>query len=189
MNLHGRDLETDSISWREEPKVGGRVDAGNEHAAGLAVGSREDCGAQVGGGANKVFRAHENVGEEDAEQDRHDPSADEAFNGLLGGELDELGATESDTADVGKNVVGDDESGGQEEPNHALKDIVHDEVSLNVDEEQGHVRPGELRELELEVVLLERADEENESWKVSCWLDEPRKRGTCWYETDQKRES
>lgn len=125
--------------------------------------------ARGGGGeshvnrANKVLGSHHQVDEDQSPKDRHDPGADETLHRLLGGQLDELRTTKGDTADVGKDVVGDDESGGDEEPDHALEDVVHDEVGLEDDEVQGHVRPGEVGELELVVAGLEGCDEEDEA--------------------------
>ena len=88
------------------------------------------------------------------------------FNGLLGADLDQLRTAESDTADVREDIVGDDQADGQEEPDHAFKDVVHDEVCLHDNQVESHVSPSELSELELVVALLERADEEDEAWDM-----------------------
>jgi hypothetical protein len=40
-------------------------------------------------------------------------------------------------------------------------------VRLDDDEEEGHVSPGKLRELELEVARLERTDEKDEAWTAN----------------------
>lgn len=69
----------------------------------------------------------------------------------------------SDTTEVGKDVVGDDQAHGQEEPDQALENVVHDKVRLYHDEIKGHVGPGELCELEPVVPFLERSDEEDEA--------------------------
>lgn len=119
-------------------------------------------------GANKVFGAHQNVNQQEGEQDGHDPSTDESFNSLLGRELDELRAAKHNTTDVGKNVVGNDESRRQEEPNHSFKDVVHDEMGLYHNKVQGHVSPSEVGELEFIVAGLERGDEEDESYREAC---------------------
>jgi len=97
------------------------------------------------------------------------------FNGLLGADLDQLCATESDTADVREDIVGDDQADWQEEPDHALKDVVHDEVRLHNNQVESHVSPSELSELELVVALLERTNEEDEAWDMlvvvlTIWL-------------------
>ena len=117
-------------------------------------------------GADKVLGLHHQGSEEHGPDDGHDPGADETLDGLLGRQLDELGAAKGDAADVGEDVVGDDESGGEEEPDHALEDVVHDEVGLEDDEVEGHVRPGEVGELELVVAGLEGCDEKDEAWEA-----------------------
>jgi hypothetical protein len=88
------------------------------------------------------------------------------FNGLLRANLNKLSAAESDTTDVCEDVVGDDKTDWQEEPDHALENVVHDEVCLHNDQVKSHVGPGELGELELVVTLLERANEEHKAWEV-----------------------
>lgn len=115
--------------------------------------------------ADEVLGARHDVGQQHGEKDRHDPRANKALNRLLGGQLDELSAAKRNTADVREDVVGDDESGGEEEPDHALEDVVHDEVRLDDNEVQGHVRPCEVGELELVVAGLEGRDEEDEAWQ------------------------
>lgn len=74
-----------------------------------------------------------------------------------------MSSTKGNSHEVGPNVVGDDHGGGEEEPDHALENVVHDEVGLDDDEVQSHVRPGELSKLELVVAGLERGDEEDEA--------------------------
>ncbi len=94
----------------------------------------EDVGAEIVHGADEVLGLHHDVRKEDTEDDGHNPGADEALHRLLGRELDELRPTERDAADIGEDVVGDDQRGGQEEPDHPLEDVVHDEVRLHDDE-------------------------------------------------------
>ena len=84
-------------------------------------------------GANEILVAHQYVGHGEAEEYGQDPSSHEAFDGLFGGELDQLRAAKGDAADVGEDVVSDDEGGGKEEPDHALEDVVHNEVCLHND--------------------------------------------------------
>lgn len=117
-------------------------------------------------GADEELGAHHDAAEDNAEDDGHDPRTNKSFHRLLGRELDELSATESNTADVGPDIVGDDQGGGEEEPDHALEDVVHDEMGLHNDEVESHMRPGKVGELELVVSSLERGDEKNEAWRV-----------------------
>jgi hypothetical protein len=86
-------------------------------------------------------------GQEVAEDDGKDPSAEKAFQSLLRRQLDELGSAKGNTTQIGEYVIGDDESGGKEEPDHALEDVVDDEVGLNHNEVKGHMGPSELGEL------------------------------------------
>jgi hypothetical protein len=85
------------------------------------------------------------------------------FDGLLRANLDQLSAAERNTANICEDVVGDNQADWQEEPDHALEDIVHDEVRLHNDEVESHVSPSELGKLELVVALLERTYEEDEA--------------------------
>lgn len=118
--------------------------------------------------ADEVLIPHQHVRHAEPEDDGAYPSADESFDSLFGRNLDKLSAAEGDAADVCEYVVGDDEGCREEEPNHAFEDVVHDEVCLDYDQVESHVRPGELSELEAVVALLEGADEEDEAYHAVC---------------------
>lgn len=139
------------------------VRLGHEGRVGRALKTRQDVGTQIIDGADEVLVAHQDVGHEVAEDDGANPRAKEPFDSLLGGQLDKLGATEGNTADVGKDIVRDDERGGKEEPDHALQDVVHDKVSLNDDQVERHMRPSELGKLEPVLSFLQGRDEEDEA--------------------------
>jgi hypothetical protein len=113
--------------------------------------------------ANEVLGTSHDVGEQHREQDSHDPCSNKTLDSLLRGKLDKLGAAERDTADIREDIVGNNQRSRQEEPNHTLKDVVHDEVSLADDEVQGHVRPGKVGELKLVVAGLEGSNKEDEA--------------------------
>jgi hypothetical protein len=85
------------------------------------------------------------------------------FNRLLRAEFDELCPPKRDATDIGKDVVDDDQADGEEEPDHALEDVIHNEMRLHDDQVQGHMSPGKLGELKLVVAFLERTDKENEA--------------------------
>lgn len=85
-------------------------------------------------GADKVLVPHEYISHAEAKNDGTDPGADKAFDGLFRRELDELGAAKCHAAYVGEDVVGYNEGCWEEEPDHAFKDIVHDEVRLHNDQ-------------------------------------------------------
>lgn len=104
------------------------------------------------------------MGEQNSEKDGEEPCAQEPFPGLLGGNLDQRSPPKRDTTEVGPNIVCYDHGHGQEEPDHSFKDVVDDKMRLPDDEEEGHVSPSKLRELEFVMVLLERAYEEDEAY-------------------------
>ena len=77
------------------------------------------------------------------------------FHSLLRTQFNQLRFSKRDPADVGEDVVRDDQHHWQKEPDHAFEDVVHDEVRLHDDQVERHVRPGELRELKFVVAFLE----------------------------------
>ena len=83
-----------------------------------------------------------------------DPGSHKAFHCLLGRQLDQLGPAESDSTDIGEDIVHDDKSCGQKEPYQAFKYVVHDEVSLYVDQVKRHVGPRKLCKLKSVVAFL-----------------------------------
>lgn len=116
VDLHGRHGDAEvRVGW-EEQQLGRGPGLGDEHRVGLAVQTGKDVGAKVVGGADEEAGAHQDMGEEDAEENCHDPGAQETLDRLLGRQLDQLGAAKGDAADVGEDVVGDDEGRGEEEP-------------------------------------------------------------------------
>ena len=136
---------------------------------------KELRGEAYSNGANEVGRAGHDVGQADAEQGRENPRAHEAFHRLLGGKLDQLRAAKRDAANVGEDVVRDHQGDGREEPDHALEDVVHDEVRRKDDDKERHVRPRELGELEAVVALLEGSHEEYEAYEA-CQRRRPDRR-------------
>ena len=76
------------------------------------------------------------------------------------------------TADICHDIVADDQRSRHEEPDEALEDVVDDEVARNDDEQQADVDPAEQGELLAEVLLLEVANETNETDDVEHEADE-----------------
>lgn len=111
-------------------------------------------------GADEVFVPHQYIRHGKSEDDRTDPRSDKTLNSLLRRQLDELGTAEGNATDVGENIVGDYQGCWEEEPDHPLENVVHDEMGLYDDQVEGHVRPGELGELEAVVTFLKRGDKE-----------------------------
>ena len=159
VELHGRDVEgvfNVGPGW-EVVRVGG------EDGIWYTSETGEDVGSEVVHGADEVFVAHQDIGHQEAKDKGADPGSHEAFNGLFGREFDELGTPERYAANVGEDVVSYDQGGWKEKPDHAFKDVVHDEMSLDDDEVECHVRPGELCELETVVTFLQRANKEDKT--------------------------
>ena len=85
-------------------------------------------------GADEVLVPHQHIRHSETKDDCTDPGAYESFHGLFRGKLDKLCLAESDTADVGEDVVRDDEGCWEKEPNHALEYVVHDKMCLYNDQ-------------------------------------------------------
>lgn len=79
--------------------------------------------------ADHVLELHEVGTPYDAEDDGRNKGTEETFNCFLGGELDQRCTTDSDAPDVREDVVADHKGGRDPEPDHALEDIVDDEVT------------------------------------------------------------
>lgn len=140
-----------------------RVGLGDEHLVGHALKASQDICSQIINRADEVLVAHQPVSQEITEDNGADPRAEETLNGLLGRQLDQLSTSKCNTTDIGEDIVGNDQRSGEEEPNHALENVVHHKVSLDNNQVQRHVSPSKLGELEPIVSLLQRSDEEHEA--------------------------
>ena len=85
-------------------------------------------------GTDEVAIAHQDIGHAYAKDDCKNPSTHKAFDCLLWGDFDKLSTPKSNTAYVSKDVVSYNEGCWQEEPYHALEDIIHDEMGLDDNE-------------------------------------------------------
>lgn len=88
-------------------------------------------GSKVVNRADEVLVSHEDVRHEIAETDGANPSTEETLDCFLRGQLNELSSAKSHTANVGKDIIRYHQRSREEEPDHALEDIIHDKVSLN----------------------------------------------------------
>ena len=118
-----------------EDWVGGALEAGPDGCSEILVLLAQlhvdmECCTYIDW-ANEILVSHKHVRHSDAEENSQDPGTNKAFNRFLRGEFYELRSSKCDAADVGKNVVSDDKADRQEEPDHPLEHIVHDEVRLN----------------------------------------------------------
>ena len=154
---------------RNERKL---VSVRQEDGVDFAFKASKDVGTEVVDGADEVLVAHQNIREAKCKDDGEDPGANEAFDSLFGTDFDELSTAKGDTTDVGKDIVGDDQSSREEEPDHALENVVHDEVGLDDNQVESHMGPGELLELELVVALFQRDDEKDEAHDIEHETDE-----------------
>ena len=120
-------------------------------------------------GADEVFVSHQDIRHGKSKDDRTDPRSHKTLNSLLRRQLDELGTAKGNATDVGEDIVGDDQGCWEEEPDHTLENVVHDEMGLYDNEVEGHVRPGELGELEAVVTFFKGCDKEYKPCRrVSC---------------------
>lgn len=102
-----------------------------------------------------------------AKDDGHDPTTNESLDGFLGRQLDQGGLTHKESENVRPNVVSNDQRNGQKEPNKSLKDVVDNKVTLTDDQQERHVSPCKLRELEAVVAFLQVRHKEHETY-VTC---------------------
>jgi hypothetical protein len=112
------------------------------------------------------------VGQTNTPKDSKEPSAQEAFPGLFRRDLNERCPSKGNSAKVCKYVIRYHHRYRQDEPYEALEDIVNDKVGLSDDQEESHMRPGKLGELELVMALLQRIYEEDEADDVEHEGDE-----------------
>eukprot|EP00350_Pseudokeronopsis_sp_OXSARD2_P001728 CAMPEP_0170543810 /NCGR_PEP_ID=MMETSP0211-20121228/2797_1 /TAXON_ID=311385 /ORGANISM="Pseudokeronopsis sp., Strain OXSARD2" /LENGTH=189 /DNA_ID=CAMNT_0010847281 /DNA_START=221 /DNA_END=790 /DNA_ORIENTATION=- len=97
--------------------------------------------------ADEEGLAREEVGHDEDEEEGAEHAPDEAFPGLLGGELDERSPPEEVAEEIGGAVVGDHGEGWQGEPEEPLVHVVGDEGGRHENQDQGQDRPGKPRKL------------------------------------------
>jgi hypothetical protein len=78
---------------------------------------------------------------------RTNPSSNESLDRLLGRKTNKGRPSPNHAANIGKDIVCDDETNRKKEPNESLENGVDNKVGLENDKEEGHVRPAELGEL------------------------------------------
>jgi hypothetical protein len=115
-------------------------------------------------GADEVLVLRKEVCQDETPDDGEEPSTEETLPCLLGRDLDERSPSKGDAAEIGPDVVGNDHGDGQNQPDESFENVVDDKVRLADNQEQGHVRPSKLGELELVVSFLQGKDKEDESY-------------------------
>lgn len=178
MELHGSKGDGPVGLLREEEQLGEVVGFGEENGVGVTLKASKNVGTEVlkwsveplklqckthVDRADEVFGSRHDVDKKNTKKDRRNPSPNETLHRLLGRELNELGAAKSNAADVSKDIIRNDQRGGQEEPDHALKDVVHNKVCLYHNQIERHMSPGEVGELELVVAGLQGGNETDEA--------------------------
>ena len=83
---------------------------------------------------DEVFGSHKQIRVDDPEENREGPCADEPLDRLLWADLDKLRPAKRNPADIGPDIICDDECARKDQPDHALEDVVHDKVRLNDDQ-------------------------------------------------------
>ena len=131
VELHG-----DDVNGRWNVKVGGQGDVGDERGYVVGLGDEDGIGSAFKTGkdvcakvlrwsaqeqgadmepetyidwAGEVLVAHQYVDHGEAKNDSADPGSNEALDGLFWRKLNKLSTAEGYTADIGEDVVGDDE--------------------------------------------------------------------------------
>jgi hypothetical protein len=79
--------------------------------------------------ADHIVEPREVCSPENPENHGAEEGANEALKRLFWGELDERGAADGDTPQIGKDIVTYDERCGDPEPDEAFKNIVHNKVT------------------------------------------------------------
>lgn len=143
-----------------------------KHGVRLTLDVVPRAHAEVVHRADHVLVPHKEAPPHHAKQHRSKERAHKPLHSLFRRETNERGAPEDLAPDVGEYVVADDEGRGDEEPDEALEDVVHDKVARDDDEEEGHVDPAEETELLLEVALFQGHDEAHEADGVEGEADD-----------------
>ena len=149
----------------------------------LALNVGEDVCAEVTSRADHVVETHEEgaplvVSYEEwgtysqTKDQGADEGTDETLHRLFRTQLDERGASERLSANVGHDVVADYQRSGDEEPDQAFENVVDDEVTRDDNHQQGHVDPTEEGKLLTKVLLLEVGDETDKADDVEHESDE-----------------
>lgn len=84
-----------------------------------------------------VVKAHEVRAPDHTEQEGTPKRTHKPFDSLLWGELYQRCTPDGHAPYICKGVIANNQGGGNPEPNHALKDIVNDEVTAKLPSKNG----------------------------------------------------
>lgn len=159
----GERVQHEGVHGDRAVQLGQGVLLRDEQVVGFA-GHADATGALVvADGADEVRELTQEVGEDEPEQNCREATADEALPRLLRTEFDQGRLAEEEAKHVGHHVVADDHGDGHNEPDHALEDVLDDQVALRHHNQQGDVSPSEQRELPHVVLARQRQHEPHES--------------------------
>lgn len=88
-------------------------------------------------GTDHVVKAHEVRAPDHTEQQGTPKRTHKPFNSFLWGELYQRCTPDGHAPYICKGVIANNQGGGNPEPNHALKDIVNDEVTAKLPSKNG----------------------------------------------------
>jgi hypothetical protein len=117
---------------------------------------KEECTSSIRANLNPITYQH-------AKDNGHDPATNEPLDRLLGRKFDQRRFAPEEPKDVGPDIVSNDKGTWEEKPDETLKDVVDDKMALANDQQQRHVCPCELGELEAIVTLLQVSNEEDKA--------------------------
>ena len=81
--------------------------------------------------AYEVFVPHQDVSHANSKDNGKNPSSHKALHCLFWRQFDELCPAKRDAANIGEDIVANDQRDGQEEPDHSFKNVIHDEMRLD----------------------------------------------------------
>ena len=120
-----------------------------------------------GNRTDHVFVLGEDIGYPTTNNNGTNPSSNEPLDSFLRGETDKRSLAPNHAANIRKYIICNDETHRKKQPYQALENGVDDKVGLENDEEKGHMRPTELRELICISAGGQRHNEKHEAYKKS----------------------
>jgi len=122
---------------------------------------------KYGNRTDHVFVLGEDIGYPTTNNNSTNPSSNESLDSFLRGETDKRSPAPKHAANIRKYIIRDDETHRKKQPYQALENGVDDKVGLENNEEKGHMRPTELRELIGISARRQRHNEKHEAYNKS----------------------
>ena len=140
---------------------------------------------KYGNRTDHVFVLGEDIGYPTTNNNSTNPSSNESLDSFLGGETDKRSLAPNHPANICKYIICNDKTHGKKEPYQALENGIDDEVGLENDEEKGHMRPTELRELIGISPRRQRHNEKHEAYGAKVNRNRRRGKEMCGKLTDE----